>query len=116
MTGWKNHKVADLVHKIYKQCSKQFADARRALYGVGLYRLSGYYKKFFVNRDKWLRMTEESRDARYRKFLKTPMPVSTGIVRSTDGTSACVVPKNKGKKPYQRQRRASAKTRTPMRK
>ena len=115
-TQWRSLKLLDLVKKIEGLCMHQYAEAERAICGKGEFMLGPGFEKFLVQHVKWHNMPRQSKEKKLRKFLKTPMLVDSGLIQSTDGETTSVVPTSKGKKPGQRKRKVSAKTRTPSKK
>jgi hypothetical protein len=50
---WKVQKIPDLVEKLYKIVQLQYADVRRALYGMGNYVVAPWMAKFKISQANW---------------------------------------------------------------
>ena len=90
---WKVQKIPDLVEKIFKIIQLQYADVRRALYGMGNYEVAPWMAKFKISQANWA-----------TKSKLKGAPKKQKIVKSTDGQ--LVIPKTQqtAKKPGQRKR------------
>ena len=80
----KVQKIPDLVEKIYKIVQVQYADVRRALYGMGNYVLAPWMAKFKINQVNWSAKSKEEKEKWFLKFLEGKPKVEKAV-KSTDG-------------------------------
>ena len=100
---WKVQKIPDLVEKIYKIVQLQYADVRRALYGMGNYVLAPWMAKFKINQVNWSAKSKEEKEKWFLKFLEGK-PKAEKAVKSTDGRLTIPTTSKTARKPGQRKR------------
>ena len=112
-TEWKTLKLEDLVLVLKTIVDSQYTKQKRAIVGLGDYRLSPDFKKFECSAQAWGTKSQTAKDNHLRKFGTARS--DGGLIRSTDGQSTELPPKNWGKKQHQVKRRIAART-TPYKK
>ena len=63
LVDWKSKPILELVHKLSEYTNAQFKDLRRALVGVGQYKLSQSHKRFQVSKSVWVSKSETIHDS-----------------------------------------------------
>jgi len=115
---FKQHSLPDLVQKLALVSKIQMLDLRRALHGTGNFKLSGNSKTFLLSQDSWNEKTLEEKDQYFRKFLATKLKnktvtINDNFVKASGSEFQCPKPKQScGRKPGQRKRSKSERTRT----
>ena len=110
-TNWKTLKLPDLIDRLYKIVKLQRIDCRRALHGHGNYELAPWATRFKVQHVQWSQKTEEEKEALYKRFMKG-LPRKQQTVVSTDGCLTIPRTPRTAKKPGQRKRIKSVRTKT----
>ena len=109
--NWKVQKMTDLVEKIFKIVKLQYADMKRALYGMGNFQIAPWMAACKVSQTNWAAKSEEEKDKLFQKFLKG-VPKKEKKVKSTDGGRLEIPTTQKvARKPGQRKRIKSVRTR-----
>ncbi|KAK3101791.1 hypothetical protein FSP39_006376 [Pinctada imbricata] len=111
LANWKSQPLMDLVNAINTYVEAQFKDIRRALVGVGQFRLSKNYQHFEVSKTVWVGKTDQER-LRYFNRCRNYNVKDKQIVTSTDGKTKIIAPRAHGKKIGQVKRKRNAKTTT----
>ncbi len=106
---WKVQKMPDLVEKIFKIARLQYADMRRALYGMGNFEITPWMATSKISQANWAAKSDTEKDALFQKFLKG-VPKKDKTIKSTDGR--LVIPKMQktARKPGQCKRIKSTRT------
>ncbi len=111
ITNRRHLKLPEIVLQLGKLIQFQYKQLQRAILGEGEFMLHESYKKFYCPIEKWCKMTQESRERHFKNFLNfTPGIIGKNLITSRDGMCTVVQPKNGGKKPGQRKRKASDRT------
>ena len=111
-TNWKVLKLPDLIEKMHAIVKLQYADMRRALHGHGNYELAPKLKHFFMPNSVWSSKTEDEKTIHFQKFLSVKAAKKEKNIQSTDGGLEILRTPSIAKKPGQRKRVRTAKTRT----
>ena len=89
--------------KIYKIVQLQYADVKRALYGMGNYVVAPWMSKFKVNQVNWSAKTNADKETWFLKFLEGK-PKAEKTVMSTDERLTITRTSKTARKPGQRKR------------
>ena len=108
--NWKVQKVTDLIEKFFRIVKLQYADMRRSLYGIGDFQIAPWMAKCKVNQINWATKSEEEKDKLFQKFLKG-VPKKGQKMKSTDGRLEIPRTQKVARKPGQRKRVKSVRTR-----
>ena len=112
---WNPKKTDDLVEQLYNVVRVQMTDLRRALYGTGNFSLAPRLGKHKLAVAVWHAKSEDDKHACLQKFLKlNTREKKAETVTSVDGQYTVRSTQNVAKKPNQKTRVRSTKTRTPM--
>ena len=111
-TNWKALKLPDLIAKMHVIVKLQYADMRRALRGNGNYELVPKLKNFVLQNFIWSTKTQDEKTAHFQKFLSLTAEKKGKTMKSTDGGIEIPTTPSIAKKPGQRKRVRTAKTRT----
>jgi hypothetical protein len=106
---WKVQKIPDLVEKLYRIVQLQYADIRRALYGMGNYVIAPWMSKFKLSQTNWATKSKTEKETWFLKFLKGT-PKAEKAVKSTDGRLTIPKTQKTARKPGQRKRVKCART------
>ena len=107
--NWKVKSTPDLIDQLHEMNLLHFKDYRRALYGMGNYRLCGKYNTYAMKRSRWQCLDSNVRQQKFCDFLQNKNMKKSDVVVST--YSKFTVPAlNTAKKPGQRTRSKSTKT------
>lgn len=98
---WKVQKIPDLEEKLYKIIQLQYADVRRALYGIGNYVVPPWMPEFKISQANWAAKTKAEKETWFIKFLKGA-PKAEKAVKSTNGRLTIPKTQKTAKKPGQR--------------
>ena len=99
---WKVQKIPDLVEKMYKIVQLQYADVRRALYGMGNYVVAPWMAKFKISQANWAAKSIIEKETWFLEFLKGT-PKAEKAVKS-DGRLTIPTTQKTARKPGQRKR------------
>ena len=111
-TEWRVLKLPDLIRELHILHTTQYRMLRRALTNTGDLFLAESFQHYLIDRNDWVVKTPKEKEALFVKFINTKKPSKKGAKISTDGLLTIAVTPSAGKKPGQRQRMKSAKTRT----
>ena len=106
-------KLPALIDRLYRIVKLQQTDCRRALYGEGNYELAPWMRKHKVASMHWKLKTEEEKEQLFKKFM-AGLPAKKKQVISTDGCLRVPRTPNIARKPGQRKRVRSTRTRTKL--
>ena len=104
-------KIPDLVEKIYRIVKLQFADMKRALYGMGNYEIAPWMATCKFNQTNWAAKSDEQKECLFQKFLRG-VPKKKKAIQSTDGRLKIPKTPTAAKKPGQRKQVKSTRTQT----
>lgn len=107
---WKSKGLTEFAKLAYDLVIGQFKEVKRALLGIGEFRLAPTHGQFKVSKTEWLAMTVTQRSNLYKKFRS--YKTNKSLVNSTNGRCTVVEPRTNGKKPGTRKRKVNIKTRT----
>ena len=107
--NWRSQKQPELVDIIFKIVRLQYADIKRAIYGMGNYELTPWMEKLKVSQVHWSAKSEEDKEQHFQKFLKGATKKKRTTTDSSGKLSVPTVPRT-AKKPGQRKRVKSERT------
>ena len=108
-TGWRVHKLPDLINNIKNIVTAQYRDSERAIYGEGSYTLQPNLRsRFLVAYDDWAEMTEQQRIRRLK--LCYQLPSSNTVSTSSNGKLTVAQSPRGGRKLNQRKRPPNERT------
>ena len=113
--NWKVKSTPALINMLHDMTLLHFKDFKRALYDEGNYRLSGRYKKtYLITRSAWKTLGEADQGRKVVDFLKDKKSLKSNNSKYIVSTySDFQVPAlNVAKKPGQKSRPRSTKTKT----
>jgi hypothetical protein len=115
MINWKPQMLPELIRKLGKKVRCQLADATRAIYGLGEYRLRPTHSHLLMSIEAWSALTEKEQQNKIQKcFVVNP---KSKTVTSTNKKFVMQRPPTTiGQKKHQRKRKRTARTVTPMKK
>lgn len=113
-TEWRSMKrVYDLMDSLHSLVKLQMKDMRRALHGEGCYTLTSVFTRHYVTYQAWLAMSDARKNAVFERYLSDSgnrqLPKT---VQSTDGNVTVVNVAKVARKPGQRKRPRSTRTKT----
>lgn len=107
---WRPHQIPQLIDILRSIVSSQFAEADRAMCGIGDYTLHPSYAKHRLTIDVWSNMSNEQRRRAAANCFKIISAAPT--VTSTDGAITVPTTPGGGKKPHQKKRSRNERTTT----
>ena len=111
-TNWKILKLPDLIEKMHSIVKLQYADMRRALHGHGNYELAPKLKHLVLPNTVWMTKNEDEKKKHFQKFLAATATKKEKTIVSTDGGLEIPTTPAVARKPGQRKRVRSGRTRT----
>ena len=106
-TDHKTLALVDLVQELNNLVQNHYLDIKRSLVGIGNYRLSDEFRRFFVSPHDWAAKSLKSKSIALGRF--TSALCDMRLVRSSDQLSTEPKPMNWEKKTCQRKRRSEKK-------
>ena len=109
-TGWTRQRLPELIKTVEAVVRAQETEERRALFGVGEYKLATSYQQYAVSRERWKSLSVQQRQRATKRFLTNAQPAGRpSHVTSTDGKLRVRKPTG-SKKPNQNRRAKSSRT------
>jgi hypothetical protein len=110
-TGWKPQRLMELVNMLKKWVEAQESDVRRALFASGNYQLAPHMKHLEVKKHKWTSWNAAEQKLHVDKFYKGAKK-RPKTVKSRDGS--CEIPDmpNNARKPGEKRRPRSSRTKS----
>ena len=113
-TNWRPQKLDELVEILKKQVKNQYHNQKKAIVGMGDFRLAPEFRSHGISLQTWTSKSKNAQETHFKKFLSAFS--DSGLIRSTDKESTECPPRGWGKKPHQIKRKIAAKTSTPSKK
>ena len=110
-TNWRNLNLPRLVEELLDLVHGQSKEIERSLIGRGDLMLQEQFLKFRVTADAWQALPDAKRKKHMTRFTKTIRDANLQMSRGWEGDLLENAPKDKGRKPGQKSKKA-AKTRT----
>ena len=113
-TKWKYQDMPKFIEKLYNIVKAEEEEMCRAIRGSGSYQLDDRYKHQLMDVSQWATLSTEAQQKRIKRFLADTGKSNTNTVVSTDGTRTAQKTPSAGRKPGQRKRKCSERSRTPV--
>ncbi|KAK7469738.1 hypothetical protein BaRGS_00036269 [Batillaria attramentaria] len=109
--NWTPQKLPDLIDSLHTLVQVQYADARRALRGMGNFMLAPWmFREHAITESQWCRKTACEKEALFKRFLRGQCKQSTVMI-STDGRLSIPMPRQTlARKPGQKKRIRATRT------
>ena len=101
-----------MVKMIHELTILHFKDLKRSLYGEGNYRLCGRYRRYETKSSNWRSLSRDQQQKRFDVFLKNKKFVEEEKEVKSSWSNFKVPKTNTARKPNQRKRVRSCKTKT----
>ncbi|KAL8609331.1 hypothetical protein ACOMHN_048887 [Nucella lapillus] len=88
-TQWKSLKLVELVLKIEELVKAQYRELKRAMVGVGEFKLDDKFANNQVPRDEWYAMDAKKAHKLFQRFLNSPKDSSRMVRSSQELRTAC---------------------------